>query len=145
MVFASQIACLLFLKLIIQTASKPPWLLRSCFQLPRKCSGKKNVKASLLTSLLPSLLASLLPSLLASTLGESDPTLGGGGPRSLEPHTYIYMLIELGRPRVSAHHLSCGGEPVDCSYVAHTIYTLSINHDILAQALNTGVFGLKSS
>ena len=93
MVFASQIACLLFLKLIIQAASKPPWLLRSCFQLPRKCSGKKNVKASLLTSLLPSLLASLLPSLLASTLGESDPTLGGGAQKPGAPHIYRYIYV----------------------------------------------------
>ena len=92
MVFASQIACLLFLKLIIQAASKPPWLLRSCFQLPRKCSGKKNVRASLLTSLLPSLLASLLPSLLASSLGESDPTLGGGGPEAWSL-THIYVVF----------------------------------------------------
>ena len=45
MVFASRIACLLFLKLIIQTASKPPWLLRSCFQLPRRCSGKKECES----------------------------------------------------------------------------------------------------
>ena len=103
MVFASRIACLLFLKLIIQAASKPPWLLRSCFQLPRKCSGKKNVKASLLTSLLPSLLASLLPSLLASSLGESDPTLGGGGAQKPgAPHIYIYI-----RHRALKAHRAC--------------------------------------
>jgi hypothetical protein len=61
------------------------------------------------------------------------------------PSRSMYMLIELGRLRVLAHHLAWGaGKPVGCSYVAHAIRTLSINHDIWAQALKTGVFGLKS-
>ena len=55
------------------------------------------------------------------------------------------MIIELGRLWVLAHHLAWGaGKPVGCSYVAHAIRTFSINHDIWAQALKTGVFGLKS-
>ena len=73
------------------------------------------------------------------------------------PLRSMYMLIELGRLWVLAHHLAWGGgKPVDCSYVAHAIRTLScsyiahairtlsINHDIWAQALKIGVFGLKS-
>ena len=57
----------------------------------------------------------------------------------------MYMLIELGRLWVLAHHLAWGaGKPVGCSYVAHAIRTFSINHDIWAQALKAGVFGLKS-
>ena len=39
----------------------------------------------------------------------------------------MYMLIELGRPWVLTLHLTWGGggEPVDCSYVAYTLHTLS--------------------
>ena len=40
--------------------------------------------------------------------------------------------------------LGGAGKPVGCSYVAHAIRTFSINHDIWAQALKAGVFGLKS-
>ena len=87
MVFASRIACLQFLLLVIQAASQLPWLLRSCCQLPHRCSGKKEWDPSL---------GGWGASMLASSWGgavKSDPTLGRGA-QNLDPGTYIFIYIQ---------------------------------------------------
>ena len=58
----------------------------AAFSCPGGDQGRSNVRASLLASLL----ASRLASRLARSTGESDPTLGGGGP---EPWTLIHIYM----------------------------------------------------
>ena len=77
MVFACRIACVLFLTWILQTASKPLWLLRSCFLL-----------ASLLTSLAAAKPAVQLP----WRMGPIPSGEGGATIHGPPNHIYIYIF-----------------------------------------------------
>ena len=73
MVFACQIACVLFLTWILQTASKPLWLLRSCF-----------------------LLASLLPSRPAAKPAVQLPWRMGAIPsRTMQSTKPLFVIVPL--------------------------------------------------
>ena len=89
MVFATRIACLLFLMLVIQAASQLPWLLRSCCQLLRRCSRKKEWDQSLEGQ------GPREPACWPAPLENLTLPLGGrgGAQKPGAPHIYIYMYM----------------------------------------------------